>query len=68
MIHRPVFPGTGATLDGLLRCSVVSSIVKHQRNAIDPVTTDRWLYAAPTQEEGQSSIPANSRPTIEPVD
>ena len=40
--------------------------MKHQRSAIDPVTTNRWLCAAPTQEEGQSSIPANSRPTIEP--
>lgn len=68
MNHRPLFPGTGTTPKGLFRCSVVSSIVKHQRSAIDPVTLVRWLNAAPTQEEGQSSIPANSRPTIEPVE
>ena len=66
--HRPSDPWHRNNPEGLFRCSVVSSIVKHQRSAIDPVILVRWLYAAPTQEEGQSSIPANSRPTIEPVE
>jgi hypothetical protein len=66
LIHRPRVPWHRNKLESLLRCSVVSSIVKHQPSAIDPVIANGWLYAAPTQEEGQSIIPANFRPTIEP--
>jgi hypothetical protein len=67
LIHRPRVPWHRNKLESSLRCSVVSSIVKHQPSAIDPVIANGWLYAAPTQEEGQSIIPANSRPTIEPL-
>ncbi len=66
VFHRPLslFPGTEASFDSP-RCSVLSSIVKHRFLAIDPVITSFRLYAAPTQEEGRSNIPANSRPTTE---
>ena len=59
-----LFPGTGANACSP-RCTVLSSIVKHRQFAIDPVTASWRLYAAPTQEEGRSNIPANFRPTTE---